>query len=218
MAERVWDVSGHRLTSELDKYPEYDLILTGHSLGAGAACLLNIKLHENERSLINGRRVRCFAYASPPVFSPLSAIPEAMNACTNYIHERDVVPFLSMDSLRHWLASVKAIQDYTDKMNILDRWSLATGIKDIEKEVKEIINRGRHERLPSLEGAPLLSVPAATNVWMLRTSEMDYDFCLCDPEKLSTLGLVLDPTMVIDHVPLTYERALDELTDAFEDI
>jgi hypothetical protein len=217
MADRVWEVSGPRIVNLLDRYPDYDLILTGHSLGAGAACLLNIKIHENKEELIKGRRIRCFAYASPPVFSPLSQIPEAMKACTNYIHERDVVPFLSIDSVRHWIASLKAMQDYTDKISMLDRWSLAAGFKNVEDDLRKAINRGREERLPTLKGAPLLGIPAATNVWMLKDG-LEYDFCLCDPEKMATLGIMLDPGMVLDHVPLTYERALDELSDAFEDL
>lgn len=218
MAERVWELSGERIMNLFEEYPDYELVLTGHSLGAGAACLLNIMLHENESKIVKGRRIRCFSFASPPVFSAISSIPIAMENCVNYIHQRDIVPFLSLDALRHLLGALNGLSEFTESMPIWKRWQLTAGIDEIDKQMIAAINKGRTERLPSLDGAPLLAVPALANVWMIQSEESKkYDFCLCDPEEMAKVGLLLNPFMILDHVPINYERALIELCDEFED-
>eukprot|EP00980_Cylindrotheca_fusiformis_P018720 scaffold6238_cov106-Cylindrotheca_fusiformis.AAC.6 len=42
MSERVWDKAGPTVQKLLDEHPTYEFIVTGHSLGAGTACLLTI--------------------------------------------------------------------------------------------------------------------------------------------------------------------------------
>merc|ERR1712176_1680612 len=100
MTERVWESAGETVMDLLHENEDYELILTGHSLGAGAACLLNILFHFDDRQMIDGRKVRCYAFAPPPCFKPLEFCPQAMQACTTLIHENDFVPFISVDSAR----------------------------------------------------------------------------------------------------------------------
>lgn len=225
MAKKLWQVAGPTIQEELlQEYPDYELIVTGHSLGAGAACLLTILLmHEQEEhharqflqsknknknrkdhnhnhdhhtdnespldwkqklsvgakfnndidSLGNEKRlnhqadddqyqyekpmpkqIRCFAYASPPVFyqekqqeeqrrrrrrhvffgschrSPQqqgedaskdgnTATDRAILATTNFIHGQDVIPYLSVDSVRRFVKTLKSIDDYTKHQQMI---------------------------------------------------------------------------------------------------
>lgn len=86
-AERVWSVAGGTVKDALDRHNNYEFVITGHSLGAGTACLVHILCHSKR---LVGRKMRCFAFASPPVFTPLQLIPNAVRGTTNYIHEKDV--------------------------------------------------------------------------------------------------------------------------------
>ena len=107
MAERVWTVAGPKVRNVLEENPGYELILTGHSLGAGAACLVTIFV-QNKRLLPREQKIRCFAYASPPVFTPLEFVPKSVRATTNFVHENDVVPFLSIQKVRKLFSSLRA--------------------------------------------------------------------------------------------------------------
>ena len=84
MAERVWAAAGPTVKTELQANPGYEFILTGHSLGAGAACLVTI-LVQTKRFLSNDQKIRCFAYASPPVYTPLEFVPKSVEATTNFV-------------------------------------------------------------------------------------------------------------------------------------
>lgn len=84
MAERVWAAAGPTVQTELEGNPGYEFILTGHSLGAGAACLVTI-LVQSKRLLSNEQKIRCFAYASPPVYTPLEFVPKSVESTTNFV-------------------------------------------------------------------------------------------------------------------------------------
>ena len=197
-----------------------------HSLGAGTACLLNVMCSNNGYQLVDGRRVRCFAYAAPPVFSPLELIPQAVQSTTNYIHDSDVVPFLSVDSVRHVFSCVRVIEEYLlTKMKRLDRFKLTTGMVEPDEELIELVRQTSAKRLEPKKGAPILAIPAAANVWMreMTTNDNDnnegkYDYKVCDPIALSKLGVAIDLSMVEDHFPTRYEHAFENLMDEEEEL
>jgi hypothetical protein len=55
-------------------------------------------------------RVECWAFGSPPVFAPLSAVPAACAETLRvFVHKHDVVPRLSLGSVSRLLLRVAAI-------------------------------------------------------------------------------------------------------------
>jgi len=90
MTERLWELVADNVLKALDENVGYELILAGHSLGAGTALLLNILLHHDDR--FKQRKFCAFAYASPPVYFPLSQVPKACQTAVNYMHDNDDVP------------------------------------------------------------------------------------------------------------------------------
>jgi len=49
MAERLWQVAGPAIVKTLKDHPNYNLVVTGHSLGAGTASLLTILLKQQQQ-------------------------------------------------------------------------------------------------------------------------------------------------------------------------
>ena len=214
MAERVWKVAGPTIMQMLDDNPTYTFVITGHSLGGGVATLLNILLHQNEREVIRGHRsVECFAFASPPTFTPLESVPsDALDACTNYIHERDVVPFLSVDGVRHLFNCISAIENQSYSWS--QRMQLATGNAEPDEALIDAVRRANENRLVPKPGAPILAVPAKTNVWMREDKGTGrYDAKLCDSMAMAKLGILIDAKMLEDHFPSRYEHALHNLEE-----
>ena len=225
-AEKIWDEAKDTIMQLLEENPGYGLVLTGHSLGAGAAMLLNILLHENNREKVKGRSIRCFGYASPPVFAG-EINKEANEASINYIHDTDVVPFLSVDSVRRMFAALHAVEksNLSAWIRILILWG---STEVITLSTLRRVESALHDPPPPAEGAPELLIPAHTNVWMRSKtpdvqryveiknleefkSSLPYDFVLADSTKLARSGISLDPLMIAGHFPNGYESALHNL-------
>jgi len=226
-AEEIWERAKDLIMELLLQNEGYELIVTGHSLGGGTACLLNIMLHENNREKVNGRAIRCYAYATPPVFAG-DITNGAKEACINYIHDEDVVPFLSVDSVRRTFAAVRAVDE--SNLSAWIRTLILWGQTEVIDESTLLrVESALHDPLPVKEGAPELLIPARVNVWMRSTapqlpkdlttmeelrqlqSLLPFDFILADSAKLSRMGVTFDPAMLADHFPNAYENALHNL-------
>lgn len=211
MAERVWNSAGSTVLDLLRRNEDYEFIITGHSLGAGTACILNIMCQKHQNSLVDGRKVHCFAYAAPPVFTPLELIPQAVQSTTNYILGKDAVPFLSVDSVRHIFSCVRVIEDHLKSLSRTARFKLTAGLEDPSEELIQAVLEASRKRLKPKQGAPVLAIPAAATVWMRELETGDYDFQVCDPDLLSITGITIDLNMLDDHLPSRYEHALENL-------
>jgi hypothetical protein len=200
-AEKLWDAVGEIVQLVLAGNPGFELIITGHSLGAGAACLLNIKIY-HEKLVGIDQKVRCFAYASPAVFTPLSAAPEAVANTVGYIHDDDCVPFLSAANLRELLDSVDQVKKH------YKGWKIPAILSknEVDPALVELVARSGAQSRPDIEGAPKSYVPASTVVWMRGDTKGGYTASLYDPEKLPEIFVDVD--MLQDHFPPFYEEAL----------
>lgn len=178
--------------------------------------MLNILIHSDKKRHVHGRPVRCFSYAAPPTFAPLQAAPrEAIKTTTNYIHERDAVPFLSIDSIRHFFSCLAVIDERTKKMGFLERQKLVTGYLAPDASLRNEVLNASLKRLPPIDGAPLLTVPARANVWIRERDFVgsdEYDARDCDSKRLAKRGIILDANMLFDHFPTKYEHALDRIS------
>ena len=88
MARGVWSQVGSLINNESPQ--DYELILTGHSLGAGVASLLTIMIL-HERLVPPAHKVHCLAFAPPPVFYNTAKVKnDPLSHITAYVHNDDV--------------------------------------------------------------------------------------------------------------------------------
>jgi hypothetical protein len=126
------------LQEALKEFPDYGLVLTGHSLGAGVAALLGVMLSEPNPygvgfvtsskalqktlsfgstnshpgtavSLPTGRRIHVYAYGPPGVMS-LSLCKLTKGLITSIVHGNDIVPHLSLGLLHDFQAVALALK------------------------------------------------------------------------------------------------------------
>eukprot|EP00977_Amphora_coffeiformis_P023548 scaffold13558_cov177-Amphora_coffeaeformis.AAC.2 len=227
-AQAVWKSARPAIVKVWKAHPEYKLTLTGHSLGAGTACLLHLYLYENAlQDIPPGHQIQCVAFAAPPVYAnehPSPSLQSAMRRCVNFIYGHDAVPFLSVDSVRHLLSALQWVEKKTSGIRYRERLQLFWGYGDIDPTwVQELRDLPHLDPLP---GAPVLTIPAAVNLWLTPRKNRDgsndssedddydpnlyYEWHRCDSSKLATLagGLQVDLNMLQDHFPPRYEHAL----------
>jgi len=96
------------LATTLANYPDYGLVLTGHSLGAGVAALVSILISGPDESgafvtkhdsLPQGRPIHCYAFGSPAIVC--QRLRKATRGLvTTVVNGNDVVPSLSIGVIR----------------------------------------------------------------------------------------------------------------------
>ena len=192
--------------------PDYDFIITGHSLGAGVACLLALKC-EHEQLVGSTTTVRCYSYASPPVFGPLENAPKKAVANTiNYINNDDCVSFISGWNIRQMLACMQAVGKTVHWWSP-NRILLATGLTKPSPELIDAVNKAAAQKFPDKKKVPQLFIPCSEVVWM-RGGGYDhwskYKASIYDPKSLP--GIFLDVDMIANHFPPYYEDGFQSLT------
>jgi len=215
LAEAIWNnpMTQDSVRGALEEFEDYELVLVGHSLGAGVASLLNIKLHVEYSHM--KWKIRAFLYASPPSFTLTPDVPSHLQAPVLHALKNsygfqfgiDTVPFLSVDSVRRLLKLLEEV-DNVVKDNDFLRWKMAHGLEpptaDIFEKVRQpVILEG------SRSGAERLDVAAQFVVWSRRAGE-DFDYAACDPHQLSALNIYVQKGMLKDHFPDRYAKSLDK--------
>jgi len=107
-AQNVWELMRGAVLENIRAHPGYKLLLTGHSLGGGVSTLLSIRLHwemaQDPRHPLSAVDISCTAFASPPVFAPMEKLPPPVrSSCVNVVCRADMVPRMSVHSIRELL-------------------------------------------------------------------------------------------------------------------
>jgi hypothetical protein len=217
MADTVWKESGKEIVKLFQKVElkDYSFTITGHSLGAGTACLLNVKCHVEQ--LLGDRTVRCFGFAPPPTYSydASKMHPTVRTAIDNslcYIHDNDCVPFLLVRSVARRLALMDTVDNRTERMWAFQRfkifWDWEPIPNVIVNDVKLVDKHGASNGAgQTVEGASKLEIPLV--FWMKKNSAGTFETYGCNPSKVAELNIFCWPDMLTDHMPEQYEDALD---------
>ncbi|KAI9563691.1 hypothetical protein GHT06_011155 [Daphnia sinensis] len=107
------------------QYPNYHLVITGHSLGAGAAVLLSILLKPSYP------KVRCFSFSPPGGLLSLAAARFTETFCMSVIIGDDLVPRLSLSTLdllkRQMIAELEACRHPKYRIFLRGCWEVVFG-------------------------------------------------------------------------------------------
>jgi hypothetical protein len=227
MTDNLYDEVKDVLKREFEKesFNDYKLIITGHSLGAGVSCLFTLKLHHDgfhshshtydtlspykgKEKTYTGRKIQCFSYASPAVYLPddfgQRFVEDSFQCTTNYIHDNDMVPSLSVDAARRLFASISAVQYEMSQISCTynPRLVIAVGAAT------------DGDGLRIIEEAPRLVITASNIVWM-KPHAGRFDFKVCDPYLYADGGIALSGLeMLTDHFPSQYQNAIESI-DSF---
>ena len=225
MAKRADDLlnsvnTTNAIAKGLDQNQGYRLILTGHSLGAGIAALLAIKLHADASSRaaykVEDHDIRCFGFGCPPVFASTEKVVNVAFANTFcFINGKDVVPFLSIDAIRRLVAMLKQVDEITKTLNPIDQVLMLRGMKKLPGILVRNVMTGS-ANLEPLSGAERLEVPGEFVIWMDDTLDIKpkasaSDVVLCQPSKMSNLAIRLADEFIVDHLTPRYEERLISL-------
>ena len=225
MAKRADDLlnsvnTTNAIAKGLDQNQGYRLILTGHSLGAGIAALLAIKLHADASRRaaykVEDHDIRCFGFGCPPVFASTQKVAKMAFANTFcFINGKDVVPFLSIDAIRRLVAMLKQVDEITKTLNLIDQVLMLRGMKKLPGILVRNVMTGS-ANLEPLSGAERLEVPGEFVMWMddaldSKPQAGASDVVLCQPSKMSNLAIRLADEFIVDHLTPRYEERLISL-------
>jgi hypothetical protein len=226
MAENVWAQSGDYVLNLLKQpeFADYQLLITGHSLGAGTACLLTVKLHQ-EQIIQQHNKVVCYAFAPPPTFEcqspPSPQLELAIQNTVAYIHDNDVVPFLSIAVVRRLALLLDAVDNQTEFLWFWKRWRIFYEYETVPTSIVESVLDASRMKQRAIDGASELTIPARVVVWCKKNTKITstkhptgtFQVYGCDPKKVAEGNIFLCQDMLTDHLPEQYENALDALAE-----
>lgn len=226
------------INNALTDHDDFRLILIGHSLGAGVASLVCMKLHYDGHEFYNSwvrhdREVRCIGFGCPPVFgapvcSPcmkemvgFQRIKTALSKIVCFINRHDVVPFLSVDSIRRLVHMLERVDALTQTMNPIELALIVRGMKAPPREMVQIVEDGS-KALPQVGGAERLKIPGRFVLWMddapndETSNDAEWNLgnsivVCCRPSDLSNLAIRLSDQFIADHMPPRYEVRIKDI-------
>lgn len=219
MADNVWNESGSKILELFENnvgLKDFTFVITGHSLGAGAACLLNLKCYTEK--LLGNRLVKCYGFAPPPTWctnkdaktDPL--IQRAIDNTLCYIHDNDCVPLLSVTCIRRLATLMDTVDNRTEHIWAYRRWKMFWEFEPIPQElVGDVKAVEACKEFTRTNGASRLVIPAKMVIWMKKNSVGSYEGYGCDPHSIADMNIFCCQDMVSDHLVEPYEDALDEL-------
>jgi len=222
VADNIWAASGEKILKlfEEEELSDYSFTILGHSLGAGAACLLNVKCHFEQ--LFGDRVVKCFGFAPPPTLcrdglakdsKEAALVQKAYDNCICYIHDNDCIPLLSVVCIRRLATLMDTVDNRSEHLWAARRWKIFWEYEKIPQEIVDDVKavEQRERAVEANKGASKLTIPTRLVVWMRQNFAGTYEAFGCDPNAVADLNIFLNVDMVSDHLCEPYEDAFDAL-------
>ncbi|KAG1459785.1 hypothetical protein G6F56_006084 [Rhizopus delemar] len=195
----------------LQTYPDYGLVLCGHSLGGGVASLLCVLWSQGEMTSVESglpanRPIHCYAYGPPGVMC-LELSQRCRGLITSVVHGYDIVSSLSLGLL----------QDFKN---------LARSLHAEHNVAEEIMARVIQRRMEGVEDDPWLwamiktmradmtaekMYPAGIVYWIEQGVEK-IKVSQCDDVQARFSEVLFSKSMFMDHSPYLYEKAIEGLS------
>lgn len=203
LADNIWAQSGEQIMQlfeqEKDELKDFSFAIVGHSLGAGVACLLQMKCYK-ENLLGADRLVKCYGFAPPPTLcsdalvkdsDDAASIQRAIDNTLCYIHDNDCVPFLSVMAVRRLATLMDAVDNRTEHMWAYRRFKIFWEWETIPREIVDDVKAAEANKacVKCCDGASRLVIPAKMIVWMKKNFAGSYEGFGCDPGDVADLNI-----------------------------
>mmetsp|Transcript_9653 Transcript_9653/g.34335 ORF Transcript_9653/g.34335 Transcript_9653/m.34335 type:complete len:403 (-) Transcript_9653:67-1275(-) len=204
-ARQVVDSSVKLLMRLSQEFPRKSIAIVGHSLGAGIASLVTVLLSSEGApfaKLMATGKVKCFAFAPPPVFEPLWALPAWVHGCTySFVYNMDCVPRTCMGTVSKLYMALK----HVDGLPLAPERRLAyiSGECQIDYVLPD------YRELPANLGSAAGSLFVVGTILALYREGGQVRCEAVAPHMMDRL--LLHPDMVHDHAVCCFEEAFEDL-------
>jgi len=185
--------------------PRKGIAVVGHSLGAAIAILATILLCGDGSPFaqhMSARKVKCYAFAPPPTFEPLWALPPWVHASTyTFVHNMDCVPRACLGTLSKLFLAVKEVDSLS--LSALQRMVYLRGDYELPQTLPDYVDipNELQDTLASLFGI-------GTIITLYRAEDGAMQCETCTPSMIDRL--LMHPEMAGDHMMGLYEKAIDD--------
>lgn len=186
--------------------PRKSIAIVGHSLGAGTAIFATILLSGDGSPfsrLMAGGKVKCYAFAPPPVFEPLWALPPWVHASTyTFVNNMDCVPRACLGTVSKLFLAMKQVDALP--MTPLRRLAFLRGDYELEHQLPDYVE------IPQELQGTLGSLFGVGMIILFYKGEDGLTKCETITPHM-TDRMLLHPDMVDDHLMSGYEQATAEV-------
>mmetsp|Transcript_74248 Transcript_74248/g.172236 ORF Transcript_74248/g.172236 Transcript_74248/m.172236 type:complete len:400 (+) Transcript_74248:101-1300(+) len=204
-ARHVVDAVKEQLVQLSQDSPRKSVAIVGHSVGAGIAVLATILLSGDGSPfarLMAASKVKCFAFAPPPVFEPLWALPPWVHASTySFVNNMDCVPRVCLGTLSKLFLAVKQVDALP--MTPMQRVAFLRGDYELEHQLPDYVE------IPQELQTSLGSFFCVGMIVLLYTGEDGQMHCESITPAM-TDRILLHPDMANDHLMSGYEYSTSQ--------
>jgi len=206
----------------------WQLVVVGHSLGAGAACLISLKLHHYYPQL------KCLAFSCPGGLVNKKLSHAMTSFCTTIAVGKDFVPRSSVATITRLMdelvTSLARCKQPKSRVLFLPWWRRhSQRFKDLFYNYDEIPEEAAAALLKYYEsrrksGQPIEMYPAGKIVFLrpiksqsrLGQGKRKWDAVYIAAEDLMGEGILISPNMLKDHLTSTAYDALNQAKEKAE--
>ena len=193
---------GPRLAKWRSRYPSYRVVITGHSLGGGVACLLSLLLFESSPTM----ETKTYAFAPPPSFKgdamPRAAAAFVEDSIVSFVNPNDIVPHLSLERIFRTLQKLLALD--AEPTPGYSRVAIIAGFSSPSEEMLEVVEGGGGDA--DACAFPALIIPGKIVVLP--------DMSVVDGATFARLDVPLGMDMIQDHLLDAYMSRLRQAANA----
>jgi len=203
------------LLETLKQHPGYELILVGHSLGAGTASLLAMLIYSEYNIPLH-----CFAFAPPGVMS-LDLAHKCRNFITSIVLNDDIIPRLSCGSIADLKQVILHLMSQTDS-NLKRMFQFLSAGNNLGQGLtRKLSNYFSCSPTPDLQNVQYIPEP--------RLYPPGRTFLIFNPDNKKGLAtkynameesdpslfgdIIISSSMFTDHMPDAYETALETILE-----
>ena len=198
----------------IKEWPNYSIIIVGHSLGAGTASLLGLLWIQKEEFAVKNLKV--YAYGPPPVVSHNLNV-YLQSFVYSCIYGNDIIGRLSLGSIKDLAEMIRHFYRKELESSQLNAADIATNWLHGDKENSlDMINLYRDLK----EAFTQEKLVPPGNIFQMYRTQLHSDYLLISEQTTEAVigkfiasdfynEIVIDKSSLLDHMPNAYEEAIN---------